>query len=127
MHDNPHKTNFDPGFACPIGCENNAGEAYSAQVSEVYSPGSALVNEFRYSFVRQGNWFVPQTLRKGFPATLGLQFSQAVAFPSVNISGSSSPSGLNTGTNAVFIENTFIPSDVLTMIKAGTFCTSAAR
>jgi hypothetical protein len=117
MHDNPHKTNFDPGFACPIGCENNAGEAYSAQVSEVYSPGSALVNEFRYSFVRQGNWFVPQTLGKGFPATLGLQFSQADAFPSVSISGSSSPSGLNTGTNAVFIENTFIPSDVLTMIK----------
>ena len=116
-HDNPHKTNLDPGFACPIGCENNAGEGYSAQVSEVYSPTSSLVNEFRYSFVRQGNWFVPQTLKKGFPATLGLQFSQADAFPNVNISGSSSPSNLNTGTNAVFIENTFIPSDVLTLIK----------
>ena len=117
MHDNPHKTNFDPGFACPIGCDNNAGEGYSAQISDVYSFSSSLVNEFRYSFVRQGNWFVPQTLGKGFPATLGLQFSQADAFPTVNIQGTGSPDGLNIGTNAVFIENTFIPSDVLTMIK----------
>ena len=117
MHDNPHKTNPDPGFACPIGCENNAGESYSAQISDVYAIHSSLVNEFRFSFVRQGNWFVPQSLGKGFPTTLGLQFSQADAFPTVNISGSSSPTALNTGTNAVFIENTFIPSDVLTMIK----------
>src|SRR5215469_4624899 len=117
MHDNPHKTNLDPGFACPIGCENNAAEGYSAQVSDVHTFSSSLVNEFRFSFVRQSNWFVPQTLGKGFPATLGLQFSQADAFPNVNISGTSSPSGLTTGTNAVFIENTFIPSDVLTMVK----------
>jgi hypothetical protein len=118
MHDSPHKINADPNsFACPIGCDNNAAEGYSAQISEVYSPSSTLVNEFRYSFVRQSNWFVPQSLGKGFPATLGLQFSQADVFPNVNISGTSSPSGLNTGTNAVFIENTFIPSDVLTMIK----------
>lgn len=117
MHDGPHRTNYDPGFACPIGCENNAGEAYSAQISDVHTFNSPLVNEFRYSFVRQGNWFVPQNLGKGFPAALGLQFSQADAFPTVNISGSSSPSSLTTGTNAVFIENTFIPSDVLTMIK----------
>jgi len=117
MHDNPNKTNPDPGFACPIGCEFNAGESYSAQVSNVYAFKPTLVNEFRFSFVRQGNWFVPQSLGKGFPATLGLQFSQADAFPNVSINGSSSPDGLNTGTNAVFIENTFIPSDVLTLIK----------
>lgn len=117
MHDNPNKTNADPGFACPIGCELNAGESYSAQISDVHSFSSSLVNEFRYSFVRQGNWFVPQTLGKGFPAALGLQFSQADAFPTVTIQGSSGPTALNTGTNAVFIENTFIPSDVLTMIK----------
>ena len=68
MHDNPHKTNWDPGPVCPINCENNAGEGYNAQVSDVYTINSSMVNEFRYSFVRQGNWFVPQTLGKGFPA-----------------------------------------------------------
>ncbi len=118
MHDSPHKTNADPdGFACPIGCDNNAAESYSAQVSEVHTFSSSLVNEFRYSFVRQGNWFVPQTLGKGFPATLGLQFSQADVFPTVGFQGTSAPNQLNTGTNAVFIENTFVPSDVLTMIR----------
>ena len=118
MHDGPHKTNADPdGFACPIGCDNNASEGYSAQISEVYSPSSSLVNEFRYSFVRQSNWFVPQTLGKGFPASLGLKFSQADVFPTVQLQGNSAPNQLNTGTNAVFIENTFIPSDVLTLIR----------
>ena len=119
MHDAPHKTNLDPGFNCPVGCENNAAEGYNAQITDVYTINSSMVNEFRYSFVRQGNWFVPQTLGKGFPALLGLQFSNADVFPTVNFSGTGAPSGgaLSPGTNAVFIENTFVPSDVLTMIR----------
>ena len=91
MHDNPHKTNFDPGPICPIACENNAAEGYNAQFTDVYTINSTMVNEFRYSFVRQGNWFVPQTLNKGFPAALGLQFSSADVFPTVNINGTGAP------------------------------------
>jgi hypothetical protein len=119
MHAAPHKTNVDPGPNCPIACENNAAEAYSAQISDVYTINSHMVNEFRYSFVRQANWFVPQTLGKGYVAQIGLQFSQADAFPTINLSGTDSPSSniLSTGTNAVFIENTFIPSDVLTLVR----------
>jgi hypothetical protein len=119
MHDNPHKINVDPGPACPIACENNAAEGYNAQFTDVYTINSSLVNEFRYSFVRQGNWFVPQTLGKGYPAKLGLQFSNADVFPTVNFSGAGAPTNniLSPGTNAVFIENTFVPSDVLTMVR----------
>src|SRR5215469_15415999 len=119
MHDVPHKTNVDSGVVCPIACENNAGEAYSAQISDVYTINSSMVNEFRYSFVRQANWFVPQTLGKGYPAQIGLRFAQADAFPTINLSGIDSPNGgiLSTGTNAVFIENTFIPSDTLTLVR----------
>jgi hypothetical protein len=119
MHDNPHKVNIDPGPACPIACENNAGEGYNAQVSDVYTINPSMVNEFRYSFVRQGNWFVPQTLGKGYPAQLGLQFSNADVFPTVNFNGTGAPTNnvLSPGTNAVFIENTFIPSDVLTLVR----------
>jgi Carboxypeptidase regulatory-like domain len=117
MHDNPHKTNWDPGPVCPINCENNSGEGYQAQISDVFTFGTNMVNEFRYSFVRQGNWFVPQTLDKGFPAQLGLLFSTADVFPTVAINGTGGPNNLAPGTNAVFIENTFIPSDVLTMIR----------
>jgi hypothetical protein len=123
MHDNPHKTNYDPGPNCPVACENLAGEAYSAQFTDVYTINSSMVNEFRYSFVRQGNWFVPQSLGKGYPALLGLQFSQADAFPTINLNGTGTPSDtgggtmMSTGTNAVFIENTFIPSDALTLVR----------
>ena len=119
MHDVPHKTNVDPGPVCPIACENNAAEAYSAQITDVYAINPSTVNEFRYSFVRQANWFVPQTLGKGYPAQIGLQFAQADAFPTINFSGINSPTSniLSTGTNAVFIENTFIPSDTLTLVR----------
>ena len=92
MHDTPHKTNVDPGPVCPIACENNAAEAYNAQITDVYTINSSTVNEFRYSFVRQANWFVPQTLGKGYPAQIGLQFAQADAFPTINLSGIDSPS-----------------------------------
>lgn len=117
MHENPNKTNVDPGPVCPVNCEDNSGEGYNAQISDVYTINSSMVNEFRYSFVRQGNWFVPQTLNKGYPAKLGLLFSNADVFPTVAISGTGGPNNLGPGTNAVFIENTFIPSDVLTMIR----------
>src|SRR5260370_11729275 len=54
----------------------------------------------------------------GFTTGLGLRFSVYDEYTSVNISGSGGNNGtLNPGTNAVFIENTFIPSDVLTMIR----------
>jgi len=118
MHDNPHKEYDSPGPACPISCQLFAAEGYNAQFTDVYSPSSSLVNEFRFSFVRQGNWFVPASLGKGYPAALGLQFSTADEYPTINISGTGGNNGtLNPGTNAVFIENTFIPSDVVTMIR----------
>jgi len=118
MHDAPHSESFSPGPSCPISCQLFAAEGYNAQFTDVYTINSSMVNEFRYSFVRQGNWFVPASLGKGYPAALGLQFSTVDEYPTVNISGTGGNNGtLNPGTNAVFIENTFIPSDVLTMIR----------
>ena len=116
-HWTPSKTNFDPGPVCPVNCETNSSEGWAAQFTDVYTISSILVNEFRQSFVRQGNWFVPQSLGKGYPAKLGLQFSNADVLPSVNIGGKNGPQGIGPGTNAVFIENTFVPSDALTLIK----------
>jgi Carboxypeptidase regulatory-like domain len=117
QHSEPNKTNYDPGPVCPVLCENNSGEAYQAQITDVYALNPSMVNEFRYSFVRQGNWFVPQTFGQGYPAKLGLQFSYADVFPTVNINGTGAPLALGPGTNAVFIENTFIPSDVFTLVR----------
>ena len=116
-HYEPSKTNYDPGPVCPVNCENNAGEGWNAQVTDVYTISPSVVNEFRYSFVRQGNWFVPQSLLKGYPAQLGLLFSQANVLPTVGIGGTNGPQNIGPGTNAVFIENTFVPSDMVTLIK----------
>jgi hypothetical protein len=52
----------------PIDTQTNAGDGVSAQVSDVHTFGPKLVNEARYSFVRQGNWFLPGSLNKGYPA-----------------------------------------------------------
>jgi len=118
MHDAPHAESFSPGPSCPISCQLFAGEGYNAQFTDVYTINPSLVNEFRYSFVRQGNWFVPASLGKGYPATLGLQFSTVDEYPTVNIGGTGgNNSTLNPGTNAVFIENTFVASDALTVLR----------
>src|SRR6266849_3182230 len=115
MHDNPHKQFNSP--LCPISCQLFAAEGYNTQFTDVYTINSSLVNEFRFSFVRQGNWFVPASLGKGYPAKLGFQFSIADEYPNINIEGTGANNTLQPTTNAVFIENTFIPSDVLTMIR----------
>jgi hypothetical protein len=118
VHDGPHQEQLSPGPSCPISCLFNASEAYASQFTDVYAINPSMVNEFRYSFVRQGNWFVPASLGKGYPSKLGLQFSTVDEYPTVNISGTGGNNGtLNPGTNAVFIENTFVLSDVLTMIR----------
>jgi Carboxypeptidase regulatory-like domain len=115
MHQTPRQEFYSA--VCPINCEFHANEGYSAQVTDVYTINSSMVNEFRYSFVRQANWFVPATLGLGYPAKLGLQFSQVDEYPSVNIGGTGGNSTLGPATNAVFIENTFVPSDVLTVVR----------
>jgi hypothetical protein len=116
-HYPPEKTNYDPGPVCPVNCEYNSSEGWNAQITDVATITPSLVNEFRQSFVRQGNWFVPQSLGKGYPTTLGLQFSYADVMPTVSIGGTGGPGGLGPGTNAVFIENTFVPSDMVTLMK----------
>src|SRR5260370_13458589 len=70
------------------------------------------------AYTKQGNWFVPDT--KGFDAatTLGLQYAKADVFPQINIGGAGlCCSQLAHGTNAIYIENLYDPSDTLTMVK----------
>ncbi|HEY4764965.1 MAG TPA: TonB-dependent receptor [Candidatus Sulfotelmatobacter sp.] len=127
--DNPGtNTNFQ---ICPVDCFSGDVDRYNTQVSDVYAFGAHLVNEFRFGYTKQGNWFIPYTAGKGYPQQLGLQYSKGDVFPSINVSQSAAASGsgasgntaiccaamLQPGTNAVYIENTFQPSDVVTMIR----------
>ena len=121
-------TNFQ---VCPIDCFSGDVDSYNAQVSHVYTISANIVNEFRFGYTRQGNWFIPDTVGKGYPQKVGLQYSKADVFPQISVSQSATASGsggtgsvaiccspvLQPGTNAIYIENTFEPSDTVTLIR----------
>jgi hypothetical protein len=100
---------------CPVNCYSGDVDRYNTQISHVFAISSRTINEARFGFTRQGNWFIPQTIGKGFPQKVGLQFAKADVFPQMDITGIG---GLLTpGTNAIYIENQFEPSDIVTMIR----------
>jgi len=127
--DNPGtNTNFQ---ICPVDCFSGDVDRYNTQVSDVYEISTHVVNEFRFGYTKQGNWFIPYTVGKGYPQQLGLQYSKGDVFPTLNVSQTPIASGnggsgnqalccspiLQPGTNAIYIEETFQPSDVVTMIR----------
>jgi hypothetical protein len=129
QRDNPGtNTNFQ---VCPVDCFSGDVDSYNTQISDVYAFNPRTINEVRFGYTKQGNWFVPYTAGGGFPQKLGLQYSKADVFPQINVSQSAVAAGsggsgsvaiccsaiLNPGTNAIYIENTFQPSDVVTMIR----------
>src|SRR5579884_2472459 len=113
QRDNPA---FYPSFDCPWDCTSGDVDGYNAQVTDTWTISPTMVNEFRYGFTRQGNWFVPQTLGTGVPASLGLNYSKADVAPNVQIYGGNWYA-VGSGTNAIYVENSFDPSDVVTMIR----------
>jgi hypothetical protein len=114
QRDNPA---FYANTSCPINCQTGDVDSYNVQVSDVWTVSPNTVNEFRYGFTRQGNWFTPLSIGLGYPQKLGLQYSKADIFPNITINGTGGNNILNPQTNAVYIENSFEPSDVVTMIR----------
>jgi hypothetical protein len=114
QRDNPA---FYPSLYCPWDCQSGDVDSYNAQVSDVWTVSSTIINEFRFGFTRQGNWFTPQTLGQGVPQALGIQYAKADIAPQVNISGGDCCQGIGPSTNAIYVQNSFDPSDALTMIR----------
>jgi hypothetical protein len=121
QRDNPAQY---PGiFTCPVNCESGDVDSNNAQVSDVWNFSSRTINEVRLGYTDQWNFFGAKSTGEGYPAKLGLQFSKADIFPTVNINGAYC-CGSNTGTNelqpatnAVYKEMAFDPSDVVTLIR----------
>jgi hypothetical protein len=108
------------GTICPINCQHSTADGYAAQFSDVHMFSASVVNEFRWGFVRQGNWYTPGSLGLGYPAKIGFQFAKADVFPNIIISGTGGNRSLNpadSATNAIYIQNSGNPSDVVTMIR----------
>ena len=111
--DNPGQ-NVNEGI-CPFNCYSGDVSRDNASVSDVWTVSSHFINEARLGFTDQLNFFVPQTIGQGWPAKLGLGFSQADVMPNLTINGFDG--NLASGTNAVYKEMLFDPSDVVTLIK----------
>lgn len=110
--DNPGTT-LSQGI-CPVNCYTSYLENSNAEVSDVWSISSRTMNDARLGFDDELDFYVPFSLNQGIPAKLGWQFAKTDLFPTVNINNEYS---LSPGTNAVYKEFVFDPSDVVTLIR----------
>jgi hypothetical protein len=102
---------------CPVNCHDGSSDGGNEQISDVWSISSNVVNEFRFSGNREADYFSQASLGEGIPAKIGLQFSTADVLPTLNFKGSGAPSSITPGTEALFIQNSFAPSDMITWVK----------
>jgi hypothetical protein len=99
---------------CPINCQNGDVSRDNAEVSDVWTVSSHLVNEARLGFTDQLNFFTPYSLGLGWPSKLQMPLLKGDNFPNMTINGFF---GLSSATNSVYKEMVFDPSDVVTLIK----------
>jgi len=102
--------------ACPVNCYKGDTDWYDSQLTDVWSITPTTVNEFRFGFTRQGNWYTPESIGQGYPQKLGWNYAVADLFPVITVNGVGGTS-LDPGPNAIYAENSFDPSDTLTMIR----------
>jgi Carboxypeptidase regulatory-like domain len=114
-----NKALYQNEFPCPIDCQFDDVADHVLLLSDTWTISSRLVNEFRFGFNRQGNWFTPSTLGLGIPQKVGLQYAKADILPDISIGGGvgSCCDGLQASANYIGVGNSFDPSDVVTMVR----------
>jgi hypothetical protein len=105
-----------PAPNCPDECNYDSSDGGNAQISDVWTISPSMVNEARFSWNREADYDAIASLNQGIVAKIGLKYSTADALPTVKMSGTGAPSQISPGTEALFIQNTYAPSDMLTMI-----------
>ncbi len=99
---------------CPINCLNVDVENMSGQITDIHTFSSRTINEARAGWMGEYDLLSAATLKEGWPAKIGLQYSKADIFPQININGIY---GLGPSIHANYRENVFDESDVVTMIR----------
>lgn len=112
--DNPGVSYGNGKALCPINCQTQDVSRDNAQVSDVWTISPNMVNEARFGFTDQLNFFSPFSNGQNFPQKLGAQWTVANAFPNFSFNNYL---GLGSPSNAVYKEFVFDPSDVFTLIK----------
>ncbi len=102
----------------PVGTASADVSRLNMQVTDVYTISSHLINEARFGFTYQGNFFADGTYGKGYPSQLGWQFAKADEIPGVQFQRNYSYAWIQpTSDQFIYKENVFDPSDVVTLIK----------
>jgi len=111
-------------FTCPLNCGSGDVDGYNTQVTDTWTITPTVVNEIRMGYTRQGNWFLSQSLGLNPASAFGLQGTHFNQFPLIGgnnfyggFGGPSAVSVLSPATDATYIENSFDPSDVITLVK----------
>jgi hypothetical protein len=111
-------------FACPLDCGSGDVDGWNTQVSDVWTIRPNIVNEIRMGYTKQGNWFLSQSIGLNPATAFGLQDTHFNQLPFIGNSsiyggfgGPSAVSVLSPATDAIYIENSFDPSDVVTLVK----------
>jgi hypothetical protein len=130
-----HRINFsisqkdNPGvdnglFKCPLNCGSGDVDGWNTQVTDTWTITPTIVNEIRMGYTKQGNWFLSQSIGLNPATAFGLQDTHFNQFPFIGSSsfygGFGGPSPVNVlspATDAVYIENSFDPSDMVTLVK----------
>jgi hypothetical protein len=104
--------------APPIGYGSSDVSRLNVQITDVATFNAHFINEARFGFTYQGNFFADATLGKGYPAQLGWQFAKADEIPGVNFLTNYPYAWIAPSTNQyIYKENVFDPSDVVTLIR----------
>lgn len=103
-----------PSPYSPIGEYAELGTEQAYQISETRTFSPTAINEARFSMIRfNGNW-VGGDYNKGYPAAIGIPNPTGNVFPDIGIVN---VTGFSTGLDAVLAEDSFVPSDVLTLVR----------
>jgi hypothetical protein len=111
-------------FNCPLNCGSGDVDGWNTQVTETWTISPTVVNEIRMGYTKQGNWFQSQSLGLNPATAFGLQGTHFNQFPFIGNSsiyggfgGPDAVSTLSPATDAIYIENSFDPSDMVTLVK----------
>ena len=113
-----------PGFSpnevtfSPVGFGSTDISRLNVQITDVTTFSSHLINEARFGFTYQGNFFADLSLGKGYPAQLGFQYAKADEVPGVQFYTNYPYAWIQPqGNQFIYKENVLDPSDVVTFIK----------
>ena len=102
----------------PIGYGSTDVTRLNVQVSDVFTISPHVINEARFGFTYQGNFFADLTYGKNYPQQLGWQFAEANEIPGVQFYTNYPYAWIQPQSNQfIYKENVFDPSDVVTFVK----------